>query len=57
MNDKTDERLIEAGRKLFTRDWQFIWASPSIQTLPPMAGLEVAFTPRRRRARSRPGPS
>ena len=46
MNDKTDERLIEAGRKLFTRDWQFIWASPSIATLPPMAGLEIAFAGR-----------
>ena len=46
MNDKTDERLIEAGRKLFARDWQFIWASPSIQTLPPMDGLEIAFAGR-----------
>ena len=47
MNDKTeDAKLIEAGRKLFARDWQFIWASPSIQTLPPMAGLEVAFAGR-----------
>ncbi|RTM03590.1 MAG: YihA family ribosome biogenesis GTP-binding protein, partial [Bradyrhizobiaceae bacterium] len=49
MNEKTDDKdakLIEAGRKLFARDWQFIWASPSIQTLPPMAGLEVAFAGR-----------
>lgn len=42
-NDDKDAKLIEAGRKLFARDWQFIWASPSIQTLPPMAGLEVAL--------------
>ena len=45
-NDDKDAKLIEAGRKLFARDWQFIWASPSIQTLPPMAGLEIAFAGR-----------
>ncbi|MGY8669207.1 ribosome biogenesis GTP-binding protein YihA/YsxC [Bradyrhizobium sp. UFLA05-109] len=46
MNDDNDARLIEAGRKLFAREWRFVWASPSIQTLPPMAGLEVAFAGR-----------
>src|SRR6201996_396902 len=49
MNDKTDDKdakLIETGRKLFARDWQFIWASPSVETLPPMAGMEVAFAGR-----------
>lgn len=46
MTDDKDAKLIEAGRKLFARDWQFIWASPSIQALPPMAGLEVAFAGR-----------
>jgi len=46
MTDKSDDKLIEAGRKLFARDWQFIWASPSIATLPPMAGLEIAFAGR-----------
>ena len=46
MTDDTDAKLIEAGRKLFARDWQFIWASPSIATLPPMAGLEIAFAGR-----------
>ena len=46
MTDDIDAKLIEAGRKLFARDWQFIWASPSIQTLPPMAGLEIAFAGR-----------
>jgi GTP-binding protein len=45
-NDDKDAKLIEAGRKLFARDWQFIWASPSIATLPPMAGLEIAFAGR-----------
>jgi GTP-binding protein len=38
--------LIEQGRKLFAGDWQFFWASPSIETLPPMAGMEVAFAGR-----------
>ena len=46
MTTDTDAKLIEAGRKLFAGDWQFIWASPSIETLPPMAGLEVAFAGR-----------
>src|SRR5918912_2201466 len=46
MNADTDAKLIEDGRKLFAGDWQFIWASPSIQTLPPMAGVEIAFAGR-----------
>src|SRR5512143_1681177 len=46
MTDDTDAGLIEEGRKLFAGDWQFIWASPSIETLPPMAGLEIAFAGR-----------
>jgi GTP-binding protein len=46
MTSDTDDRLIEAGRKLFAREWRFVWASPSIQTLPPMAGLEIAFAGR-----------
>ena len=41
-----DNDLIEAGRKVFAGDWQFFWASPSIETLPPMAGVEVAFAGR-----------
>src|SRR6478735_6122654 len=43
MTAETDAKLIEEGRKLFAGDWQFVWASPSIETLPPMAGVEVAF--------------
>jgi GTP-binding protein len=43
---EADAELIEAGRKLFAGDWQFIFASPSIETLPPMAALEVAFAGR-----------
>src|ERR1700742_245043 len=46
MTADKDAKLIEAGRKLFAHDWHFIWASPSIETLPPMAGLEVAFAGR-----------
>jgi GTP-binding protein len=43
MTTDIDAKLIEQGRKLFAGDWRFIWASPSIETLPPMAGIEVAF--------------
>ena len=46
MTTETDAELIEQGRILFAGDWQFVWASPSIETLPPMAGLEVAFAGR-----------
>lgn len=46
MSDPSDAELIEAGRKIFAGDWQFIWASPSIETLPPMKGVEVAFAGR-----------
>ena len=38
-----DADLMESGRKLFAGDWQFFWASPSIETLPPMLGVEIAF--------------
>jgi GTP-binding protein len=46
MTADSDARLIEQGRKLFSGDWHFFWASPSIAALPPMAGLEVAFAGR-----------
>src|SRR3981081_318942 len=46
MPAEPDADLIEVGRKLFAGDWQFFWASPSIETLPPMAGMEVAFAGR-----------
>src|SRR5271166_4541116 len=39
-------QLLEQGRLLFAGDWQFIWAAPSVETLPPMAGTEVAFAGR-----------
>jgi GTP-binding protein len=46
MNVEPDARLIEAGRKLFAGEWRFFWASPAIEALPPMAGVEVAFAGR-----------
>jgi GTP-binding protein len=46
MTTEDDAKLIEQGRKLFAGDWRFIWASPTIETLPPMAGVEVAFAGR-----------
>ncbi len=36
----------EAGRKLFAREAEFIWASTSVENLPPMKGLEIAFVGR-----------
>jgi GTP-binding protein len=46
MTAAIDAGLIEQGRKLFAGEWQFFWASPSIEALPPMAGMEVAFAGR-----------
>jgi GTP-binding protein len=46
MTAEPDAKLIEQGRKMFAGDWQFFWASPSVETLPPMAGMEVAFAGR-----------
>src|SRR5580698_1478964 len=46
MSADTDAKLIEQGRKLFAGDWQLFWGPPPIETLPPMAGLEVAFAGR-----------
>jgi len=37
---------IEAGRKLFATAWQFTWASSSVDTLPPMHDVEIAFAGR-----------
>jgi GTP-binding protein len=41
-----NEDEIEAGRKLFTGDWQFVWAAASLDSLPPMRGTEIAFAGR-----------
>jgi GTP-binding protein len=40
----TDE--LEAARKFFAGDWQFLSAASSIETLPPMEGVEIAFAGR-----------
>ena len=37
---------IEAGRKMFAGDWQFVWAASSLATLPPAQGVEIAFAGR-----------
>jgi GTP-binding protein len=37
---------IEAARKLFAGDWQFFWAAASVETLPSMKGMEIAFAGR-----------
>jgi len=37
---------IEAGRKLFAGDWQFVGAAASPASLPPMKGVEIAFAGR-----------
>jgi GTP-binding protein len=46
MTTDIDAKLIERGRKLFAGDFRFFWAAPSIGTLPPMAGVEIAFAGR-----------
>jgi GTP-binding protein len=46
MTPDIDADLFERGRKLFAGDWRFAWAAPSIDALPPMAGVEVAFAGR-----------
>jgi GTP-binding protein len=37
---------IEAGRKLFAGDWQFVAAAAAAAALPPMRGIEIAFAGR-----------
>jgi GTP-binding protein len=37
---------IDAGRQLFAGDWTFLSAAPSLDSLPPMAGPEIAFAGR-----------
>jgi GTP-binding protein len=37
---------IEAGRRLFAGDWDFLSAASSIASLPPARGIEVAFAGR-----------
>jgi GTP-binding protein len=37
---------VEAGRKLFARDWQFAAAAGALAALPRMRGIEIAFAGR-----------
>ena len=37
---------FEAGRKLFAREWRFVQGAGSIESLPPMQDVEVAFAGR-----------
>ncbi len=36
----------ETGRKLFAGEWRFLSAASSLESLPPMAGVEIAFAGR-----------
>jgi GTP-binding protein len=38
--------LVEAGRKLFAGEAEFIWASSAVANLPPMKSMEIAFAGR-----------
>jgi GTP-binding protein len=46
MTDPFTSAELEAGRRLFAGSWQFIHAAGSIDTLPAMAGVEVAVAGR-----------
>ena len=37
---------IEAGRRLFAGDWQFVAVAGTPASLPPMRGIEIAFAGR-----------
>jgi len=37
---------IEAGRKLFATEWDFAFAAGTLDRLPPMTGVEIAFAGR-----------
>jgi GTP-binding protein len=44
--DDFSKAEIDAGRRLFAGDWTFRSAAPSLDSLPPMAGPEIAFAGR-----------
>ena len=48
MRDASDfsSSEIEAGRKLFAQTWEFASSAPTVEALPPMRGLEIAFAGR-----------
>ncbi|HVZ13680.1 MAG TPA: ribosome biogenesis GTP-binding protein YihA/YsxC [Bauldia sp.] len=49
MSDERDRELaarLEAGRKLFARQWRLLWAATDAGNLPPSRDVEVAFAGR-----------
>ncbi|WP_127090970.1 ribosome biogenesis GTP-binding protein YihA/YsxC [Aquabacter cavernae] len=42
----TEDPFREPGRLLFAAEWNFITAAPTIETLPPMTGVEIALAGR-----------
>jgi GTP-binding protein len=46
MPSDTTTDFVEQGRRVFAGDWQFIAAAGSLDVLPPMAGMELAFAGR-----------
>jgi GTP-binding protein len=46
MESDAAPELIEQGRRIFAGDWRFIWAAASVESLPPMQGVEIAFAGR-----------
>jgi GTP-binding protein len=45
-NDGLTRAEIEAGRRLFAGEWNFVSAASSLASLPPPAGSEIAFAGR-----------
>jgi GTP-binding protein len=46
MESDAAPELVEQGRRIFAGDWRFIWAASSVDSLPPMQGVEIAFAGR-----------
>jgi GTP-binding protein len=46
MTDLDADPFAEAGRKLFAGEADFIWAANTLQSLPPMSKVEIAFAGR-----------
>ena len=46
MTDDFSKTEIETGRRLFAGEFDFVAAAPSLASLPPMAGPEIAFAGR-----------
>ena len=46
MSNDFSEAAIERARRVFAGEWQFIAAAATIDILPPMGGMEVAFAGR-----------